>query len=66
MTSHPLRTPRPAPARPWSVWCVKRDGSEREFQRYVTRDEALVIAARLAEVGCTARVIGPDDQPEAA
>jgi len=40
----------------YCVVCTKRDGRHVEFQRYPTRTEAEVVAQRLRDVGCAARV----------
>ncbi len=45
----------------FAVFCIKSDGSHRLFQRYATRDEALLVAARLRQGGCMAGVVGPDE-----
>ena len=39
------------------VHCCRLDGQERESARYDTTDEAELVAARLREVGCRARVL---------
>jgi hypothetical protein len=42
--------------RPYHVLCRRQDGGERLFKCYATGDEAAQVAARLAEIGCPARV----------
>ena len=51
------------PARPWAVACVRADGRERLWMRYRDRTEAEAVAARLCEIGCPARCVGPEDLP---
>lgn len=43
-------------ARNYQVVCTKQNGSELAFQAYTDETEAQLVAARLLEIGCPARV----------
>lgn len=42
--------------KPFAVVCIRADGREKLFAHYATQHEAAMVAARLCEVGCAAKV----------
>lgn len=61
----PAQAPREAVAGPWSVWCQKSSGAWIRFASYATADQAEVVRAQLAAVGCPTRVAGPAEERSA-